>query len=124
MMAGGLWTTPSDLARFAIVLMKAKRGENNSVISAATGALILTSQITQSDGLGQGFGVSLLGDADLAGFSKDGYNTGFTAIMICYFSGRGIVVMTNSENGMSLALEIIRAVERVYGWDSYPKAMM
>jgi len=124
MMAAGLWTTPSDLARFAIALMNAKRGENNSVISAATGALILTSQITQSDGLGQGFGVSLSGDADLAGFSKDGYNTGFTAIMICYFSGRGIVVMTNSENGMSLALEIIRAVERVYGWDSYPKAMM
>ena len=124
MMAAGLWTTPSDLARFAIALIKAKRGENNSVISAATGALILTSQITQSDGLGQGFGVSLSGDADLAGFSKDGYNTGFTAIMICYFSGRGIVVMTNSENGMSLALEIIRAVERVYGWDSYPKAMM
>ena len=124
MMAAGLWTTPSDLARFAIALMKAKHGENNSVISAATGALILTSQITQSDGLGQGFGVSLSGDADLAGFSKDGYNTGFTAIMICYFSGRGIVVMTNSENGMSLALEIIRAVERVYGWNSYPKAMM
>ena len=124
MMAAGLWTTPSDLARFAIALMNAKRGENNSVISAATGALILTSQITQSDGLGQGFGVSLSGDADLAGFSKDGYNTGFTAIMICYFSGRGIVVMTNSENGMSLALEIIRAVERVYGWNSYPKAMM
>ena len=124
MMAAGLWTTPSDLARFAIALMKAKRGENNSVISAATGALILTSQITQSDGLGQGFGVSLSGDADLAGFSKDGYNTGFTAIMICYFSGRGIVVMTNSENGMSLALGIIRAVERVYGWNSYPKAMM
>jgi CubicO group peptidase (beta-lactamase class C family) len=124
MMAAGLWTTPSDLARFAIALMNAKRGENNSVISAATGALILTSQITQSDGLGQGFGVSLSGDADLAGFSKDGYNTGFTAIMICYFSGRGIVVMTNSENGMSIALEIIRAVERVYGWDSYPKAMM
>jgi CubicO group peptidase (beta-lactamase class C family) len=124
MMAAGLWTTPSDLARFAIALMNAKRGGNNSVISAPTGALILTSQITQSDGLGQGFGVSLSGDADLAGFSKDGYNTGFTAIMICYFSGRGIVVMTNSENGMSLALEIIRAVERVYGWDSYPKEMM
>jgi CubicO group peptidase (beta-lactamase class C family) len=124
MMAAGLWTTPSDLARFAIVLMKAKRGEKNSVISAATGALILTSQITQANGMGQGFGVSLSGDSDGAGFSKDGFSGGFTAIMICYDSGRGIVVMTNSDSGMSLALEIIRAVERVYGWDSYPKAMM
>ena len=124
MMAAGLWTTPSDLARFAIALMNAKRGENNSVISAATGALILTSQITQANGLGQGFGVSLSGDGDLAGFSKDGDTAGFKAIMICYYSGRGIVVMTNSDNGMSLALEIIRAVERVYGWNSYPKAMM
>jgi CubicO group peptidase (beta-lactamase class C family) len=117
MMAAGLWTTPSDLARFAIVLMNAKRGENNSVISAATGALILTSQITQANGMGQGFGVSLSGDAEGARFSKDGDNAGFKAIMICYYSGRGIVVMTNSDNGMALALEIIRAVERVYGWD-------
>lgn len=124
MMAGGLWTTPSDLARFAIALIKAKRGEQNSVISAATGALILTSQITQANGLGQGFGVSLSGDGDLAGFSKDGDTAGFKAIMICYYSGRGIVVMTNSDNGMSLALEIIRAAEQVYGWNSYPKEMM
>lgn len=117
MMAGGLWTTPSDIARFAIVLMNAKRGENNSVISAATGALILTSQITQANGMGQGFGLSLFGDADGAGFSKDGDTAGFKAIMICYYSGRGIVVMTNSDNGMSLALEIIRAVENEYGWN-------
>jgi CubicO group peptidase (beta-lactamase class C family) len=117
MMAAGLWTTPSDLARFAIVLMKAKRGEKNSVISAATGALILTSQITQANGMGQGFGVSLLGDAGGAGFSKDGDTAGFKAIMIGYYSGRGIVVMTNSDNGMALALEIIRAVENEYGWN-------
>ena len=68
--------------------------------------------------------VQMNGDADGAGFSKDGDTAGFKAIMICYYSGCGIIVMTNSDNGMSLALEIIRAVERVYGWDSYPKAMM
>ncbi len=117
-MAAGLWTTPSDLARFAIALMEAKRGQKNSVISATTGALVLTSQITQSDGMGQGFGVSLSGDAAGARFSKDGDDAGFKAIMIGYYSGRGIVVMTNSDNGMAVALGIVRAVERVYGWDS------
>jgi hypothetical protein len=53
-----------------------------------------------------------------ARFSKEGDIAGFKAIMICYCSGRGIVFMTNSDNGMALALEIMRAVERVYGWDS------
>jgi hypothetical protein len=51
-------------------------------------------------------------DARGAGFPKDGDTAGFKAIMIGYYSGRGIVIMANSDNGMSLALEIIRAVER------------
>src|SRR5262249_827570 len=45
MMAAGLWTTPSDLAKFAIALMNTTRGLNNPVISAATGSQMLTPQI-------------------------------------------------------------------------------
>ena len=38
MMAAGLWSTPSDIARFAIDLMNTKRGYASPVISVATGA--------------------------------------------------------------------------------------
>jgi hypothetical protein len=75
-------------------------------------------EYAKQDGFGQGSGVSLSGDASGARFSKDGDNAGFNAMMIGYFSGHGIVVMTKSDNGMALAAEIIYSAKRVCGWDS------
>ncbi|MGO9606534.1 MAG: serine hydrolase domain-containing protein [Candidatus Binataceae bacterium] len=122
MIASGLWTTPSDIARFAIALMNTKRGESNPVISAATGAEILTSQIATAGGLDQGLGVWLQPSPLGTRFSHTGKTPGFATIMIGYLSGRGIIVMTNSDDGAAVALPIIRAVEHVYGWNSYPIA--
>jgi len=61
-------------------------------------------------------GVAIEGTADEARFSKNGDNAGFKSMLVGYLSGRGVVVMTNSDNGMALALAILRAVQRVYGW--------
>jgi CubicO group peptidase (beta-lactamase class C family) len=121
--AGGLSTTPSDIARFAIALMKTSQGRGNPVISAATGAEILT-QINATWGDAQGLGVALSPSSKFMGerFSHEGSTRGFKTLMIGYLSGRGIIVMTNSDNGMAAALPIIRAVEHVYGWNTYPLA--
>jgi CubicO group peptidase (beta-lactamase class C family) len=125
MMAAGLWTTPSDLARFAIALMNTARGLGNPVISAATGRLMLTPQIdtgtldtdTGSIETGKdGLGVFLYGSDNSARFGHAGANEGFQAIMIGYLSGQGIVVMTNSDDGSKLAGEIFRSVSREYHW--------
>jgi CubicO group peptidase (beta-lactamase class C family) len=122
--AAGLWTTPSDLARFAIALMNTSRGQGNPVISAGTGAEMLNWQTIDSrglGGLGQGLGVFRFTSSKSMGegFSHTGDNWGFKATMVGYLSGRGIVVMTNGDNGMAVALPVIRAVEHVYGWKTY-----
>ncbi|MGO9450860.1 MAG: serine hydrolase [Candidatus Binataceae bacterium] len=114
MLAAGLWTTPSDLSRFAIALMNTTRGVTNPVISNATGKLMLTPQIdTGAPSEKDGLGVFLYQDGKA--FGHNGANAGFQAYLLAYAGGQAIVVMTNSDNGISLAFEVARAVAREYG---------
>ncbi len=64
---------------------------------------------------GLGFGVG--GEGRSRFFVHPGGNAGFRAILIAFPDvGSGAVVMTNSDNGMELTHEILRAVARVYEW--------
>jgi hypothetical protein len=59
-----------------------------------------------------------LGPAVGSGFFwHDGANEGFQGTFIGLTTGgRGVVVMTNSDNGILLANEIVHSVARVYRW--------
>ena len=114
MAAAGLWTTPSDLARYAIEVQLAIAGRSNKVLSQATTAQMLTRQ-TGTSGLGPGLG----GEANDATFSHGGANQGFRAYFIAFRErGQGAVVMTNADGGGALASEIVRAVAEEYNWPS------
>src|SRR5690606_16289710 len=55
--AAGLWTTPEDLARFAIELQRIAAGESNKVMSRALAQDMLRRQVGD-----WGLGVGVLGD--------------------------------------------------------------
>lgn len=117
MAAGGLWTTPTDLARFIIELQKAKAGKSDAILSQKTASLMLTP-------LRAGWGLGL--DIDVEGisprFSHNGSVPGFTGYMVAYnWRGQGAVVMTNvdSYNGFQLATEIMLGIAREYGWEDF-----
>ena len=114
----GLWTTPTDLARFVIEVQKSRLGKSNKVLSTASINLMLTPQIDNV-----GLGVFVDGQGSSARFSFGGANVGYKCRMVGYLnSGQGVVVMTNSENGAELINEIIRSVAAEYGWpDFHPK---
>ena len=82
MAAAGLWTTPSDLARFAIELQNSLRGEPNRVLSAESVRLMIT---PVADGYGLGFEVH--GSGDSLTFGHGGSNAGFKCTLVA--SGRG-----------------------------------
>jgi CubicO group peptidase (beta-lactamase class C family) len=110
MAAAGLWTTPTDLAAFAIEVQKSALGKSNKVLTQATIDLMLT-PVKENYGLGLGI------DPSGAYFQHAGGNEGFTCLM--YSSrqgGYGLVVMTNSDNGGKLFQEILKSVAREYGW--------
>ena len=116
MAAAGLWTTPSDLARFAIELQQAYAGKSKKVLSREMVKQMLTKQVG-----GWGLGITVNGDGDRAlRFSHGGANTGFRTRMVAYAAtGQGAIVMTNGEQGDALCGEILRGIARVYGWADY-----
>jgi CubicO group peptidase (beta-lactamase class C family) len=109
--AAGLWTTPSDLARLAIEVQRAYNGQSGRIFTPETARLMLT---TQSGSYGLGFAVN--GEGDSLRFEHGGSNQGFRAFfMATAQTGKGVIVMTNGENGAELGMEVLRAVAREYG---------
>lgn len=108
--AAGLWTTPSDLARFALDIQAAFAGDTGRVLAPDMARQMLSPQVGDV-----GIGFFLEGEADDLLFHHGGSNAGFRAFFAALASrGQGVVVMTNGDGGASLAQEILRAVAREY----------
>lgn len=115
MAAAGLWSTPSDLARFALELQKSKTGKSNKILTAQTTDQMLRRQIEN-----WGLGFSVEGEGDSARFSHVGDTMGYKCSLVMYQnSGQGVAIMTNSDRGDRLISEIVRSVAREYGWTDY-----
>jgi CubicO group peptidase (beta-lactamase class C family) len=110
--AAGLWTTPSDLARFMLAVGRSYRGEPDGILKQDTARQMLTA-VPRGSGLG--FGLS--GEGAARRYRHSGSNAGFSCYAVAFHdSGRGVVLMTNSDNGTRLAHELSRAIAREYGW--------
>lgn len=113
--AAGLWTTPGDLAHFAIGIQDALAGKSQAVISKSMAEQMLTRQI-DDDGLG----VFLDGDGQTLRFSHGGANEGFQCMLVAYArTGQGAAIMTNSDRGGALISEIMFAIAHEYNWPDY-----
>ncbi len=117
MAAAGLWTTPSDLARFAIEIALSKQGKANHVLSETMTQQMLTPQI---ENVGLGF---FLGGKNNPGqFGHNGADEGFQAVLTMFSdSGHGVVVMANSDNGVTVGNYLIKSVAREYAWNNTPE---
>ena len=118
MAAAGLWTTPTDLLRYAIEVEKSLDGKANHVLSAGMTRQMLTA------GVGNwGLGLEIGGAPGNPYFSHGGVNAGFVNIFAAYAkNGEGAAVMTNSENGGIIGDEIMHSIAVEYNWpDWHPK---
>jgi hypothetical protein len=116
MAAAGLWTTASDLARFVIEIQKGREGRSDRMLEQATIEQMLRPE-KQNYALGFGIGKQ----NGVTEFSHGGTDAGFQARLSATVDGRGLVVMTNSQNGARLAAEIGLAVAAAYGWPGGPR---
>lgn len=113
--AAGLWTTPSDLARFAIELQQASAGKSDKVISQAMATQMLT-RLKGSYGLGIAVGEA----AGVPSFSHGGSNAGFRTFLFALTKdGQGAVVMTNGDRGDAVAGEILHSIAAEYNWKEW-----
>jgi CubicO group peptidase (beta-lactamase class C family) len=120
--AASLWSTPSDLARLVAEIERAHAGRTSALMRRETAREMSTAHLADA-----GLGVFVKRVAPAAPgraatspeirFSHTGGTEGYASIMIGYPErGQGIVVMTNSDAGGELAMEVVRAVAAEYGW--------
>jgi CubicO group peptidase (beta-lactamase class C family) len=115
MAAAGLWTTPSDLARFALGLERALEGKPGAVLSKELARKMVTPVL---DGYGLGLEIQKRGAATY--FAHSGSNDGFRCLLITHRDkGLGAVIMTNADGGFELIPEIVRSIAAAYRWDGY-----
>jgi len=108
MAAAGLWTTASDLARWAIALSHSYRGEPGGVLSPTMARQMVSKQMHQQPPYGNGYwglGVAVAGEGDSLWFSHN---------------GRGLVIMANGVQG-GVFQEIERAFAEEYGFGAPPR---
>lgn len=110
--AAGLWTTPGDLARFAIGIQRSYLGEANPIISKSTTRLMLT-ETRNNDGLG----LFVKGTGKGMYFWHEGRNVGFDSIMLGYAeTGQGAVIMLNTNANGQVVKNILHAIAKQYDW--------
>lgn len=104
--AAGLWTTPSDLARFSLALPR--------LLGAATLAEALKPQFEES-------GLGIVIDAATGRHGHDGSNAGFESRWLAdgQDGGRAVVLMANANGTRRLMNEVIRAIAAAHGWTSW-----
>lgn len=110
--AGGLWTTPADVARLAIAIARSVRGEDRAFL----GADAAREMIRRGPG-NWGLGIDLGPPGGARRFGHSGHTVGFSSEFVFYpDSCQGAVVMTNADQGRWIVAELLRAIGDVHGW--------
>jgi CubicO group peptidase (beta-lactamase class C family) len=112
--AAGLWTTPTDLVKFAIEVQLAVQGRSMKVLSQTMAREMITPV-----GVGPfavGFQISKLGEGWY--FEHGGSNFGFQCDLVAHrIKGYGAAIMTNGAQGGALIQQLRQIIARQYGWD-------
>ena len=118
MAAAGLWTTPADLARAGVELMRAVNRQPSAVLSQETAEAMLQPQHAgSSEGYQPAIGFFVRGEEESRYFYHSGWNEGFVAHAQFFpATGQGVVLMLNSNEGNDLMFDIGRAIRREFGW--------
>ena len=117
--AAGLWTTASDLAVAGVELLQVLRGKSSSFLSVEMVESMLTPQLINQNDNSEYYGLGFFCSGSKSGFrfSHGGWNEGFIAdFNICKNSGKGVVIMLNSNEGEPLLEEVVRSVSLEYDW--------
>ncbi|GAB2657846.1 hypothetical protein GCM10027036_09280 [Flavihumibacter cheonanensis] len=113
--AAGLWTTPSDLARYIIECQLAYQGKSKKVLSQAMMRKRMTPYIDSVSALG----VFIQKKGNITYFNHNGGNEAF--LCTSYGSledGKGFVIMINGDN-YAIISELTNSIAQVYNWAGF-----
>jgi CubicO group peptidase (beta-lactamase class C family) len=107
-----LWTTSTDLLKWAIAIADGRAGRSAALLSDSMARRMLTVEMAPT-----GLGPFLEKSGRAFRFGHGGDNAGFHADLV-YFpeTGQGAAIMTNGDLGQQLISEIKLAIAAEYGW--------
>lgn len=109
--SAALWTTPREYSAFIIDVMRSYHSDSGVILERDTAELLLDPDFAV------GFGVSR--EPSGIAIGHDGANEGYRSEFVALPElGIGVVVMTNSNNGLALTADVIDAVAVEMGWPS------
>lgn len=130
--AAGLWTNPTDLAKFAISIQKSLRGDSDQILSKHYATLMAVTPASEAEKIRMGLGTLVSIDIDGkvtpngSWFGHAGQNEGYRNMLLAHTkNGNGIVIMTNmspkpeeveEDNGWLFMFEIINRFADIYHW--------
>jgi len=108
--AAGLWTTPSDLAKYCVEIHRIISDKPNGILSKEMVQEMMTKHMNN-----WGLGIYVGGEGEGTFFVHDGKNEGFTnKLVFMPYSGVALIVMTNGDNAYGLIEEIQQSIIEVY----------
>ncbi|WP_461136771.1 serine hydrolase domain-containing protein [Spirosoma lituiforme] len=132
--AAGLYTTPTDLAKFMIELQRAYQGKSTLLSQTVAQEMLhpeardifggsgysVDRMALDSTNMGLGFFLTQRSDGQSDQyFFHSGQNAGFVSMFMgSLHEGNGVVVMVNENDGTGLINEIVRSVAQVYHWSN------
>ena len=110
----GLWSTPSDLARYIIAVQGSLAGRNGSLLSPSAARAMLTAQLNP-----YGLGAIVGDDKKHPWFAHNGGNYGYPCLFVAYNKGDGAAIMADGANGFELGIDILRSIAQEYNWPDF-----
>lgn len=126
--AGGLWSTPTDLAKFLIAIQKALAGEKQGNLTPALVMAMMKPGIGHNMGMGFEVNINKYGEAiNQKGnyFRHGGFQTGYLSMLFgSKKGGNGVIIMYNSAPYMSankvrqydFLAKTIKHISKLEGW--------
>lgn len=118
MAAGGMWSTPTDLAKLLLEVQREYEGKSHRVLHQQTMRKMLSPGMGPAPTRHWGLGFEVSGSADDPYIRHEGSGY-FQDDMVEYLNGNGIVVMTSGGGGGALTEELIRSAASVYGFPDF-----
>ena len=114
--AAAVWTTPSDLLRFATRLQLSYRGVSEALLpGVVTREMLARQRPTDVTAQSIGLGVFLEGPNQGGYFQHGGANAGYRCYLLGYLERPlAIAIMTNSQTGDSILEPVVDAVLAAY----------
>lgn len=110
--AAGLWSTPTDIAKYCIEIQKILTSDYEGIINKKSVETMFTKYKK-----GWGLGPSLKFEGEDLIFRHSGKSAGFTSYFISRpYKEESIVIMTNSDNAWKLIMEVMHSIDNYKDW--------